>query len=251
VLVRDLRLPVLAQRPLSVSDVMSLSSHSSQTRPLVSELSLGSAAPDIVAPASVDGVLRMFYLSEFSGKFILLLFYPTDFPTVAIQELTDFAAGHENFLQIDCELAAISTDSHYDHLAYWRLAQKQGGLGRQCAFPLISDFREDIASRYGMLDISTNLCHRGSVLIDPWGIIRMVTYHGNAVARKAKHLYDITAAQRILVGRDRDDQTLYCPGGWEPGDDLFIEYRHTDHVVKLPTSVEGITQIPPSWRERD
>jgi len=134
---------------------------------------------------------RKFYLSEFTGKFILLLFLPTDFPTIATEEMHRFVKAHGYFLEMDCELAAISVNTHYDHLAYYSLSKKRGGLGTECRFPLISDPNAYISEKYGMYDRECNCCYRGSVLIDPYGIVKNVTYYGSAVARNVTAFYNL------------------------------------------------------------
>jgi alkyl hydroperoxide reductase subunit AhpC len=120
-------------------------------------LTPGSEASDIVAPACVGGVLRRFYLSEFTGKFILLLFYPTDFPLVANEELQRFAKALPYFQEMDCEIAAVSANTHFDHLAYSTLSHKVGGLEDKCKFPLIGDPGAYISQKYGMFDRSATL----------------------------------------------------------------------------------------------
>jgi len=195
----------------------------------------GAEAADIVAPACVGGVLRTFYLSEFAGKFILLLFYPNDFPIVASQEVLHFASLSGEFRRLDCELVAVSTDSHLSHLAY---SDSPNGLAGKCDFPLVSDRSSEISAKYGMLREEWNVCHRGSVLIDPWSVVKTVIYHGSAVPRNALTYYNLVAAHRLLVGHDTEERKCYCPEGWQPGEDILTENRATkriEHVAAAGT----------------
>lgn len=54
------------------------------------------------------------------------------------------------FSKIDTNVVAVSTDSHFSHLAWTNVPRKEGGLG-PVQMPLLSDYCKRIASDYGVL----------------------------------------------------------------------------------------------------
>ena len=181
----------------------------------------GSKAHDIVAPAVVDDQIRMFYLSSCLRKFVMLLFYPNDFPIICQDEIPSFFRLAGSFASVDCNLVFISTDSHVAHMAYSRAPRQMGGLGGDCPFPLVSDKLKHISQRYGMLDDTSESCYRGSVLVDPEGVVRTIMYHDFDMPRDPHKLLKIASAHRIIFGEPH--KKIYCPEGWVPGDEVLIE----------------------------
>ena len=62
-----------------------------------------------------------------------------------------FSDSLDKFRDINCEVAAISVDSKFSHLAWYNTPRSEGGLGRQVRLPLISDITKDISRSYGVL----------------------------------------------------------------------------------------------------
>ncbi|OAF69439.1 Alkyl hydroperoxide reductase protein C22 [Intoshia linei] len=54
---------------------------------------------------------------SFKGKYLVLFFYPLDFTFVCPTEICAFSDRFKEFKDINCELVAVSTDSHFSHLA--------------------------------------------------------------------------------------------------------------------------------------
>ena len=116
-------------------------------------------APEFTAQAVMpDLSFKKISLSDYAGKFVVLLFYPFDFTYVCPTEITSFASKVEDFnstyshiiIGINTQVIALSVDSHFSHLA-WRKADKQhGGLGA-IDIPLVSDISKTIAKDYGVL----------------------------------------------------------------------------------------------------
>ena len=61
-----------------------------------------------------------FYLGQaISGKYAALFFYPLDFTFVCPSEIIAFANRTPALKALNCEVVAVSTDSHHTHFA-WR-----------------------------------------------------------------------------------------------------------------------------------
>lgn len=79
---------------------------------------IGKPAPDFKATAVIDGDFREISLKDYKGKYVVLFFYPLDFTFVCPTEIISFSDRVEEFRQINCEILACSTDSHFSHLAW-------------------------------------------------------------------------------------------------------------------------------------
>jgi alkyl hydroperoxide reductase subunit AhpC len=75
-------------------------------------------APDFHCEAVVDGDFKEIKLSDYAGKYLVIVFYPLDFTFVCPTELLAFSNRAEEFRSIGCEVVVCSTDSHYTHLAW-------------------------------------------------------------------------------------------------------------------------------------
>ncbi len=75
-------------------------------------------APDFEAPAvSGDSIVRT-KLTDYRGKWIVLLFYPKDFTFVCPTEIIAFSDSKADFDRLGAKVLAISTDSEEVHLAW-------------------------------------------------------------------------------------------------------------------------------------
>lgn len=97
-------------------------------------------------------------------------------------EIVAFSDRAKEFNNINCQLIAASTDSHFSHLAWVNTPRKQGGLG-EMNIPLLADKSFKIARDYGVLDEETGIPFRGLFIIDDKQNIRQVTINDLPVGR--------------------------------------------------------------------
>ena len=90
---------------------------------------VGQRAPDFELEGYFDGEFKTYKLSDFKGKWTLLLFYPLDFTFVCPSEILAFDRKVEEFSKKDCQLIGVSVDSHFTHLAWKETAVEKGGIG--------------------------------------------------------------------------------------------------------------------------
>ena len=89
-------------------------------------------------------------LSDFAGKYTVLLFYPFDFTYVCPTELIAFSEAIKDFRDINAEVLGVSTDSHYTHLAWINTKRTEGGLG-DINYPLLADISKSMSKSYNVL----------------------------------------------------------------------------------------------------
>ena len=108
-------------------------------------------APDFKNVPAVLGLeFTKISLSDYKGKFLVLVFYPFDFTYVCPTELIAFNEALDKFRAINAEVIGVSTDSHFTHLAWVKTPRTEGGLGK-IDYPLMADFSKEVSRSYGVL----------------------------------------------------------------------------------------------------
>ncbi|XP_007935035.1 thioredoxin-dependent peroxide reductase, mitochondrial [Orycteropus afer afer] len=107
-------------------------------------------APYFKGTAVVNGEFKDLSLDDFKGKYLVLFFYPLDFTFVCPTEIIAFSDKANEFHDVNCEVIAISVDSHFSHLAWINTPRKNGGLGHM-NIPVLSDLTKQISRDYGVL----------------------------------------------------------------------------------------------------
>jgi len=155
------------------------------------------------------------------GKWSVLLFYPFDYTFVCPTEIISFSERNNDFVDINTQVLAISTDSHHTHLAWTRTPRDQGGVGK-LQIPLVADTSKQISASYGVLVMDENdemygAALRGLFIIDPAGIIRSIQINDDAVGRSVEETL------RLLKAFQWADSHVgeACPASWTPGADTI------------------------------
>jgi peroxiredoxin (alkyl hydroperoxide reductase subunit C) len=92
----------------------------------------------------VDGDFVDLKLTDYAGKYLILLFYSLDFAYVCPTEIMAFSDKISEFHAMNAEVVAISTESQFAHLAWTKISRKKGGIG-QVNIPLLSDTTHKIS----------------------------------------------------------------------------------------------------------
>jgi peroxiredoxin len=134
-----------------------------QEKSPTSALALGTPAPDFMLPSTVGDTLS---LSDFSGKPLVLVFYPADWSPVCGDQLGLYNEVLPLFEEHDAHVLAISVDGIWSHRAF---AEQ-----RRLRFPLLADFepKGEVARRYGVYDAERGASQRALFVVDGAGIVR-------------------------------------------------------------------------------
>ncbi|MYB93466.1 redoxin domain-containing protein [Candidatus Poribacteria bacterium] len=125
---------------------------------------VGSAAPDFNLTGAVNQEDTEVSLNDYSGKNLVVLFYPLAFSPVCAEQVPDF---NENLAAIkakDAEVIAINRDSTFAHKAW---SQELGGVD----FPLLADMNLEVSKQFGMALEEIGITTRGVFIIDKAGNI--------------------------------------------------------------------------------
>jgi len=81
---------------------------------------VGQPAPDfnMGSTKNIKALNENVKLSDYAGKWLVLLFYPLDFTFVCPTELTMFSDRFADFQGINADIIGVSTDSVYSHRAW-------------------------------------------------------------------------------------------------------------------------------------
>ncbi|KAF8644215.1 hypothetical protein AX16_008626 [Volvariella volvacea WC 439] len=169
-------------------------------------------APAFTAPAVIEGLFQDVSLSDYLGKWVILLFYPMDFTFVCPTEILAFNDALEEFQQLQTVVLGISTDSKYSHFAWATQPRKEGGLGPDLKLPLVADRNMNISRDYGVLLPDEGISLRGLFIIDPKGVIRQITINDLPVGRSVDETIRLVKALQFT-----DEHGEVCPANWTEG----------------------------------
>lgn len=137
-------------------------------------IKIGDKAPDFTLRGSDKSQVS---LKDFSGKNVVLLFYPAAFTGVCTKELCMMRDGLAEYVRLDAQILAISVDSLFT-LAQWKMDQ---GFN----FPMLSDFNKTVSKKYDVLYKEfvfemKGVSKRSAFVIDKTGIVRYAEVLENA-----------------------------------------------------------------------
>lgn len=154
------------------------------------KLSVGEVAPEFSLPDQ-NGVVRT--LKEFSGKWLLIYFYPKDNTPGCTTEACEIRDAWGEFKKTGAEVVGISTDSVESH--------KNFGEKHSLPFTLLSDAGKKMVADYGVWGLKNFMgknffgTRRTSFLIDPQGKIAKIYEN----VKPAEHAEEVLRDIRSLL----------------------------------------------------
>eukprot|EP00049_Salpingoeca_infusionum_P017135 m.351856 g.351856 ORF g.351856 m.351856 type:complete len:198 (-) comp16378_c0_seq1:243-836(-) len=169
-------------------------------------------APEFECDALLNGsTFGKVKLSDYKGKYLVIVFYPLDWTFVCPTEILAFNDRVEEFRKIGCEVVVASTDSQFSHHAWANHPRKQGGLAPM-TIPMIADPNHTMSKDYGVLIEEDGFNLRGLFIIDGNGILRQITINDRPVGRCVDETLRLVQAFQFT-----DEHGEVCPAGWTPG----------------------------------
>lgn len=168
-------------------------------------------APEFSGTAVVKGDFKEIKLNDYKGKYVVLFFYPLDFTFVCPTEIIAFSERVSEFEALNTQVIGVSTDSHFSHLAWINTPRKQGGLGGDLGYPLLSDFNKEISSKYNVLLQDSGIALRGLFVIDKEGILRQFSINDLPVGRSVDETLRLIKAFQFV-----EKHGEVCPANWQP-----------------------------------
>lgn len=167
-------------------------------------LNINTPAPDFTKIKSYhQGEFIDLSLSDYSGKWLVLFFYPRDFTFVCPTELRGFAKHETEFKDLNCEIIAASTDSEWSHKNWFEKDLPE------VKYPIIADTTQALTKAYGVLNETNGSADRGLFIISPEGLIKYIVVSSGSVGRS------VTETLRVLKALQSGD---LCPLEWQVGE---------------------------------
>lgn len=170
-------------------------------------------APDFRLEAYHNDKIKEISLTDYKGKWVVLIFYPADFTFVCPTELEEAAHLYEDFKKIGAEVFSVSTDTVFAHKAW----HDQSPAIKSVNYPMLADPTGNVCKEFGTYIEEEGVSLRGSFIIDPDGILRAMEMHDNSIGRSGKEL--LRKLQACIFVREHKGQV--CPASWEPGSDTL------------------------------
>ena len=153
--------------------------------------------------------IKKIRISDYKGKWLVLLFYPADFTFICPTELEEAANYYAEFQKSGAELLSVSTDTVYVHKAWYDVS----AAIKKIKFPMVADPTGNLCREFGTYIDEAGLSLRGSFIIDPDGILKAYEIHDNSIGRSAKEILRKVQAAKFV----RENKGEVCPASWEPG----------------------------------
>jgi peroxiredoxin (alkyl hydroperoxide reductase subunit C) len=177
------------------------------TTPTIAKV--GQPAPDFNMPSTkdIETLKENVKLSDYKGKWLILLFYPLDFTFVCPTELIHFSDRLDELNGVGAEVLGVSTDSVHSHRAWLKTPQDQNGIAG-VKYPIASDVGGKLARQYNILVDEANIALRGLFIINPEGVLQYSVVHDLNIGRS------VDETLRVLQGLQTGG---LCAADWKPG----------------------------------
>jgi peroxiredoxin (alkyl hydroperoxide reductase subunit C) len=150
---------------------------------------IGSPAPDfrMTTTKDLNTLDHEATLADYSGKWLVLFFYPADFTFVCPTEVMAFSQAVPAFAELNAEVLGVSTDGVFAHVAWMEFH-----IG-QLDFPLASDRTQVVSRAFSVLD-DQGQSARAVFIIDPEGVVRHEVIHDDRVGRSVNEILRVLGA---------------------------------------------------------
>jgi len=171
---------------------------------------IGQEIPDFEMDIYHQDEIKKIKLSDYRGKWLVLLFYPADFTFVCPTELEEAAGFYPEFQKSEGEVISISTDTAFVHKAWHDISPAI----KKVTYPMGADPTGQLCRTFGTYLDNDGLSCRASFIIDPDGVLKSLELHDNSIGRSsAEILRKLQAAKYV-----RESEGEVCPANWKPGD---------------------------------
>ncbi len=174
---------------------------------------INETVPDFEVEAYYENEIKKLKLSDYKGKWVVMLFYPADFTFICPTELEEAADNYDKFKELDAEVLSVSTDTAFVHKAW----HDNSEAIKKIKFPMIADPSGKICREFGTYIENEGLSLRATFIIDPDGVLKAMDIHDNSIGRSAKEIIRKLQAAKFV----RENKGLVCPASWEPGKDTL------------------------------
>ncbi|RME31059.1 peroxiredoxin [Candidatus Woesearchaeota archaeon] len=172
-------------------------------------MKIGERVEDITFDAYYQEDIKKMKLSDFKGKWLVLLFYPADFTFICPTELEEAAKLYPEFQKENAEIVSVSTDTVFVHKAW----HDHSEAVKTITFPMAADPTGKLCKYFGTYIEEEGVSLRGSFIIDPAGVLKAMDVHDNSIGRSAAEILRKLQAAKFV----EENPGMVCPASWKPG----------------------------------
>jgi len=172
-------------------------------------IKIGQKIPDFELEVFHQEKIKKIKLSDYKGKWLVLLFYPADFTFICPTELEEAARYYPQFQELGAEVLSVSTDTVFVHKAW----HDHSPSIKKIKFPMVADPAGKLCRAFGTYIEEEGVSLRATFIIDPDGIVKAFEMHDNSIGRSVKEILRKLQATKFV----REHKGQVCPASWEPG----------------------------------
>ena len=106
---------------------------------------IGQKVTEFEVSAYQNNDFKKIKLSDYKGKWVVLLFYPADFTFICPTELEEAALLYPEFQKAGAEILSVSTDTVYAHKAWHDVSPSI----KKIQFPMVADPTGNLCREFG------------------------------------------------------------------------------------------------------
>lgn len=170
---------------------------------------IGKQIVDFKAQAFVDNAFKTVSKKDVLGKWSVFFFYPADFTFVCPTELEDLANKYNEFKSANCEIYAVSTDTHFVHKAW----HDTSDTIKKIKYPMLADPTGVLSRGFDVMIEEAGLAERGTFIVNPEGEIVAYEVVAGNIGRNADELLRRLQALQFVASHPSE----VCPAKWKQG----------------------------------
>lgn len=145
-------------------------------------------------------------------KWLVLFSIPNLNSSINASEVVAFSQNYHRFQEINAELLLIAPESVFALNAWTTIPKSEGGI-EFVNYPLGADIGCWIHKKYGLYDRENDIFFRGTIIIDPEGIVKHISINDPNVGRSVEEILRLVKAFKF----SRENGQV-CPAKWKEGD---------------------------------
>ena len=174
-------------------------------------IKIGDKITDFEMDGLIGDEIKKIKLSDYKGKWLVMLFYPADFTFVCPTELEEAANKYSEFKKLGAEIVSVSTDTAFVHKAWHDHSKAISKVD----YPMLADPSGVVCKEFGTYIDEEGLSLRASFIINPDQELVAVDIHDNSIGRNIVEIFRKLQAADFVR---KNDGAIVCPASWKPGD---------------------------------
>lgn len=170
---------------------------------------INAKVPEFRVQAYHNGEFKEVTNKDIEGKWAIFFFYPADFTFVCPTELEDLQDKYAKLKEMGVEVYSVSTDSHFVHKAWHDTSERI----KKIEYPMLADPTGLLARAFGVMIEEDGMAYRGTFVVNPEGLVKIVEINDNNIGRNADELVRKVEAAQFVAAHPGD----VCPAKWKKG----------------------------------